>query len=164
MRCEFAHQSGIRIEPRRKVAYVQPMQSAENTLRVVSYLSRAIEIANFSSHRLLERQQPVHPEFLASRDNPRVSAAFESRTDRNYRDTAVVDFDRMENISPRRVVKHRAQRHPVCEQVEIHPARDLHQVLAERFARALRNSDQPLERISIVFLAPRDRRRAVAIE
>src|SRR5208282_192002 len=101
MRCEFARPSRIRIESRRQVVHLQPMQSAENTLRVVSYLSRAIETGNFEPHRLLERQQPVHPELPASRDNPRISAAFESRTDRNYRDTAVVDFDRMENISRR---------------------------------------------------------------
>src|SRR5208282_3722062 len=138
MRCEFAHQSAIRIESRRQVAYFQSMQSAENTLRVISYLSRAIEIGNFSSRRLLNRQQPVHPEFPAARENPRVAAAFESRTDRNYRDTAVVGFDRMKNISRRRVVEHRAQPDPICEQVEIRPARDLHQVVAERFARAIR--------------------------
>src|SRR5208282_3575408 len=101
MRCEFAHQSAIRIESRHQVAYFQPMQSAENTLRVVSYLSRAIEIGHFSAHRLLQRQQPVHPEFPASRENPGISAAFESRTDRNYRDTTVLDFNRMENISRR---------------------------------------------------------------
>jgi hypothetical protein len=101
---------------------------------------------------------------LASRNNSRIAAAVESRTDRDYRDPAVIDFNRMENVPRRRVVEHRAQRHPVGQQIEIRPARDVHQEFAEWQAGAIRDANQPHERVGIIFLAPRYQRGIFTVE
>ena len=66
MRREFARPLRLNIELRCQVAYVHAMQSAENTLRVVSYLPGAIETGNFRAHRFIERQQPMHFVLLAA--------------------------------------------------------------------------------------------------
>src|SRR5260370_39450764 len=65
VRGELARRLSIQIESIRQVADRYSMQSAQKTLGVVANLSRAIEIRKADSQRLLERQKPVHPEFLA---------------------------------------------------------------------------------------------------
>ena len=50
----------------RQVADRHSVQSAEKAFGVVADLSSAIEIAKFEQQRFLERQQPIHPEFLTA--------------------------------------------------------------------------------------------------
>src|SRR5277367_2611715 len=101
------------IESQCEVAYIQPMQPAENTLGEISNLPRAIKPGKLDAHRFCNRQQSIHPEFPPARDYRRISAAVEPRTDRDDRDASVINSHRMENISRRRVVEHRAQFYPV---------------------------------------------------
>src|ERR1700735_4205514 len=92
--------------------------------------------------RLAAGQQLVHVEFAPLRDDVRVAAEMEAGADRGDRDPAVIERDRMKDVTVRSVAEDGVELAAIRVVLERDGLRDREQVLAERPAGALRDIEQ----------------------
>src|ERR1700722_5697279 len=87
----------ILVEIPQEVGDFESVKTTEQTFDVVADLTVTVEFEGLDAQRFGQRQQTVHPVFVALGAHRRVATAFESRTDGRERDATVAERNWMED-------------------------------------------------------------------
>src|ERR1700682_4316150 len=82
-----------------EVGNFESVEAAEQTFDVVADLAVAVEREGLEAQRFGQRQQPVHPVFVAFGAHGGIAAPLEARSDGSHRDAAVTERNRVEDIT-----------------------------------------------------------------